>query len=45
MGYYTKFAIRIKNKYNTESNLKKLSRVIELVSGYIIFPTLILCSF
>ena len=34
MGYYTHYAIRIKNKYNTKSNLKKLSRVIELVSGY-----------
>ena len=34
MGYYTKYAIRIKNKYNTESNLKKLCRFIKLVSGY-----------
>ena len=34
MGYYTKYAIWIKNKYNTKSNLKKLCRFIKIVSGY-----------
>ena len=34
MGYRTKHAIRIINKYNTRSNLKKLNRVIKLVSEY-----------
>ena len=34
MGYHTKHAIRIINNYNTRSNLKKLNRVIKLVSEY-----------
>ena len=34
MGYYTIHAIRIINKYNTRNNLKKLRRVIEIMSDY-----------
>ena len=34
MGYYTLHAIRIINKYNTKTNLKKLLRVIRIISDY-----------
>ena len=34
MGYLTLHAIRIINKYNTRNNLKKLKRVIEIMSDY-----------
>ena len=34
MGYRTIHAIRIINKYNTRNNLKKLKRVIEIMSDY-----------
>ena len=34
MGYYTIHAIRIVNKYNTRKNLKKLLKVIKIISGY-----------
>ena len=34
MGYRTLHAIRIINKYNTRRNLKKLRRVVELISDY-----------
>ena len=34
MGYYTIHAIRITNKYNTRKNLKKLLRLIKIISGY-----------
>ena len=34
MGYRTLHAIRIINKYNTKRNLKKLRRVIEIISDY-----------
>ena len=34
MGYRTLHAIRITNKYNTRKNLKKLLRLIKIISGY-----------
>ena len=34
MGYYTIHAIRITNKYNTRKNLKKLLKLIKIISGY-----------
>ena len=34
MGYRTLHTIRIINKYNTKRNLKKLRRVIEIISDY-----------
>ena len=34
MGYLTLHAIRIVNKYNTRKNLKKLLKLIHIISGY-----------
>ena len=34
MGYRTLHAIRITNKYNTRKNLKKLLKLIHIISGY-----------
>ena len=34
MGYRTLHAIRITNKYNTRKNLRKLVRLLKIISGY-----------